>query len=120
MDDHLSVTVRVKTVSPGFQVPPQFEKVVYLAVEDHPDTFVLTVDRFAPTRYINDAQPAHAQSNRPVRVDALVIGSAVNEGLTHAMNVACVNYVVRFTHDAGYATHTLFPSPDFSSRPTQL
>src|SRR5262249_33879096 len=91
---------------PRLEAGPEVAVVVDLPVEHHPDRAVLVGQRLVPARQIDDAEPAHSEPDRTVRVDALVVRTPVMDGLTHCANNSGVDrFAPVFMKLSGYAAH---------------
>src|ERR1035438_3469332 len=105
MDDHLSIAVGVELVASPLYLAAQFREVVDLSVEDHPDCPVFVVNGLLPAGQVNDAEPAHTQPHRTLRVDPFIIGPAVNDRLAHPVHVGGFDDFAPLPDDARYSTH---------------
>src|SRR5205814_6856426 len=63
MDHDLGIASRVEAVTALAQPVTQLGKVVDLAVEHDPGRLVLVVNRLVAAGHVDDAEPAHAQSD---------------------------------------------------------
>jgi hypothetical protein len=59
----------------------------------------------SPAGKVNDAQAPHPESYGALRVDALVVRTAVNNGPTHPADVVGINYFSPPANHAGYSAH---------------
>src|SRR5262249_35562471 len=65
------------------EIAAQFLVVVNFAVKDDPDVSLFVADRLMPALHIDDAEPAHCQTDAPLDKKAGVIGAAVHNLLVH-------------------------------------
>jgi len=84
VNDYLSIAMGVEVVPATFQFSAQFEIVIDFSIEDRPHRVVFIVDGLLATSNVNDAQSAHAQTNRAPNIQTFVIGAAVHNRLAHA------------------------------------
>src|ERR1700730_3302519 len=108
MNDHLGIGVGGKTVAALFELVTQFGEVVNLAVIHNPNRLIFVENRLVPTRQVDDAEPAHPQSDAALHEDALVVRATMHDGLTHPMNHGLIDCAVGMSlNDSGYAAHGL-------------
>src|SRR6266513_6556475 len=84
MNDRFSIAVGVKSMSKFFQLLPQLEIVIDLAVEDYPCCSILIVNRLLTTFEIDDRETAHSQSHRTANVKAVFVGTAMPYRRAHS------------------------------------
>ena len=87
VDDDLGVRPRAERVAESFQLAPQLQKIVDLAVEHHPDGLVLIGHGLMTAREIDDGEPPKAESDRPRHVVPLIVRAPVDEGPCHVFDV---------------------------------
>jgi hypothetical protein len=96
-------------VPSAFEPLAELGEVVNFSIENDPDALVFVVDWLVSAAEVNDAQSAHSQADWPACVNSLVVGTAMDNRLAHAVNVGSV-YIFAFTSDnAGYAAHDEAP-----------
>ena len=83
VNDGLGVAVSPVTMPASFQAFAQFLVVVEFAVVDDPDVVLFVADGLVTGLDIDDAQPAHGQSDVSFHEEAIVIGAAMNDLLIH-------------------------------------
>src|SRR6266550_2468937 len=107
MDDRFGVAVGVKGVAKFFQLLPQLEIVVDLAVEDYPRCLILIMNRLLTAFEIDDRETAHSQSHRTANVKAVFVGTAMpyrraHSRQQHFIDRSCV--VMDYSYDSTYTT----------------
>src|ERR1700722_1704847 len=95
MNDHFGVAVRSEAMTAFFQFDAQLGKVVDLAIEDNPDSFVFIEYRLMPARQVDDAEASHPHSHASFYKDAFIIGPAMHNGFTHPVNGRVVDAAIR-------------------------
>ena len=90
------------------QPPPQFREIVDFPVEHQPDPPVGTPHGLLPGRQVDDAQPSMGEADRPLKVEARLIGTPVGENPGHPLEPfrRGLSAGVEF-EDARYAAHPL-------------
>jgi hypothetical protein len=83
----------------------QLRKVIDFSVKNDPQARVFVVNRLSPAGKVNDAQAPHPESYGALRVDALVVRTAVNNGLTHPADIVGINHLALPANYAGYSAH---------------
>ena len=84
-----------KDVSARLQVAPQLLEVVDLAVEDHPDRFILIGQRLTPGAQIDNTQPRMPQPHSAAtvlraeigKVFAVLIRPAMRQRQAHTLDI---------------------------------
>ncbi len=87
VDDNLGIGLRVECVAPALQLRAQFPVVVDLPIEHDLNAAILIGHRLMTGLQIDDTQPAHAQANRSINVEAFVIRPPVNHHIAHRLDV---------------------------------
>src|SRR5438132_4574528 len=82
--DRLDVAVRAERVAPGARFAAQVGRVVDLAVADHPDLAVRTLERLVAGREVHDREAPRADSGPLVSDDAFAVRAAVAERGRHS------------------------------------
>src|SRR5580704_14589652 len=95
----------IEMVPAPFQFSAQFEIVIDFSVEDRPHRVVFIVDGLLATGNIDDAQPAHAQTNRAPNIQTFIVRSAVHNRLAHAVYVRGFDRFPVSAYDARYPAH---------------
>ena len=74
-------------MSTGFQVTPEFDVVVNLAVENDVDGFILVGDWLVSALDVDDAEPAAGEPRAELRQREIagVVRPAVNDGVSHLL-----------------------------------
>jgi hypothetical protein len=116
MDDGLGIARGVEDVAGGFELGPQLLVVVDLTVEDEPHGSVFVVDRLLAGRQIDDAQPAHPETDAGFHVDPFVVGTAMPDDVAHAVHQRHIRVAPRGgsevvplgVSEACYSTHIFF------------
>src|SRR5262249_40159744 len=102
-------------MSECLELAPQRLEVVDLAVEDDPDGAVLVVDRLMPGGVIDDAQRPHADRDRLIQEDALIVRASMPNRAAHAVHERAAlvelaqfrrNVRDRGLYETGDAAHT--------------
>src|SRR6266576_2679472 len=91
MKDDFSVGLRPEDVSFLQELPTQFPKVVDFAVENNPDRFVLVRHRLTTGIEVNDRQAQMAQSNIPIKINALAVRPAMTHRPKHHFDLLAIN-----------------------------
>ena len=81
--DRLDVARRAERIACEGLLAAQLRGVVDLAVADHPDGAVRTLERLVAGGQVHDGEPAGPQPRALVAHDALAVGTAVGERGTH-------------------------------------
>ena len=84
VDDHLGVAAGAEDVAQRLQLGHQLLEVVDLAVEDDADAAVLVEQRLLAGGDVDDRQPAMAEADARLDVDAALVGAAVVLRFVHA------------------------------------
>ncbi len=110
LEQDFGVTTGIKAITLGFQLGTQFRIVVDGAVEHHGQTqFRLDHGLARSFRQIHDLQPAMAQGDRPLAVEAPGIGSALFEAVGNALHHADGCGLLIETKLSGDAAHDAVP-----------
>src|SRR2546429_468266 len=80
VNDYFRICVGIELVSSRLQIMAQFGKIINFPVEHNPYVFIFIVYRLTAGRKVNNAQPAHTQSDAPLRVDPFIIRTTVDNG----------------------------------------
>ena len=106
MNDGFGVAVGAVDVPAGIQAFAEFLVVVDFAVEDDPYVSGFVTDGLVSGGDVNNAQAAHANADRAVGKNAVIIGAAVRHFRAHAAQRSgiCLR-AARELHHAGNATH---------------
>ncbi len=86
VDDHLRIAPGLEEVPLGEQLLPEIQIVVDLAVVGDPHCSVFVAHRLVSGCQIDDAQPAGAERDRSIEIDAVVVRSAMGERLVHRLD----------------------------------
>ena len=125
MHDHLGVAARAEHVAERLQLGDQLLVVVDLAVEDDATRAVLVEQRLLAGREIDDRQPAVAEADAGLDVQAAFIGAAMMLRLVHAATAGAVDLArAACVEDAGDCRTCSVPpwqcARPASARPPQL
>src|SRR2546430_2254591 len=88
--DRLDVARRTERIPRMLAFLAQRRRVVDLAVADHPDRVVGTLERLVAGGEVHDGEAARAEAGPLVAHDALAVGAAVREGGGHRADAAGV------------------------------
>ncbi len=66
-----------------YKIGVEFGVVVRFAVEDDPQRFVFIGDGLVATCHINNGEPPHRQADAGLNMEAVAIGSAMEDGFGH-------------------------------------
>src|SRR5690349_20309345 len=105
MYDDFRIRVGIEAMSASLEFAAKIREVVDLSVKDDPYGLILVVNRLMTTRNVDDAQPAHAEPDRPLRENAFVIWAAMHDLLAHAVDVRVVSCFVGPHDQARYSAH---------------
>ncbi len=83
VNNRLGIAVRAVAVPARDELLAQGEMVVDLAIKHDPQRAVFVRNRLMPARHIDNAEPAHADADRSVRIKALVVGPAMGNDAAH-------------------------------------
>jgi len=98
--------VAVSAVAAALKFRTELREVVNLAVEYDCYRAVLVKDRLMSAGKIDDAEAAHAESHRALRVDALIVGSAMHYSVAHGTDRGAINPCAPvFTDDSCNPAH---------------
>src|SRR3989442_5700247 len=104
----LGVAARGEEMAPGFERPSRLGVVEQLAVEDGHDAAVLVGDRLMTVGEVDDAEPAIRQGHAITLEVAFVVGSAMHDGIRHAVHAAGRDRLaVTQIHDPGDPAHAV-------------
>src|SRR2546427_4487066 len=114
MDDDLRIGSRSEYVPTRFQLTPELQDIVDLAIEDYPHGFFLIRHGLVATRKIDDREPAKPESERPCDIVPLVIRTSMDKGLRHLLYVPTENRSLvpkivlsaNAAHRTGYSAQT--------------
>src|SRR5213082_3277493 len=111
-DDGLDVARRAERIPRALAFLAQRGRVVNLAVADHPDRMVGTLERLIAGGQVHDGEAAGAQSGALVADDALAVRAAVRQRGGHRVEAARVSEGSAGERDgAEDAAHLPHPSP---------
>src|SRR5205085_526446 len=105
VNDGFGVAVGVKGMAQFFQLRPQFEIVVDLAVENDPRAAVLVVNRLRSAFEIDDCEAAHSETDGAVEVEAIVVGTTMTNRIAHSRQQLLVNRLSVVSNDTYNSTH---------------
>jgi len=106
MNDYFGIGVGIEAVSALFELAAQFGKIVDFSVEDNPDGFVFVENRLMSTRQVDNAEPAHSQSNAVFDKYSFVVGTAMHDGFAHPVNSGVIRHMASVSvDDSRYAAH---------------
>ena len=105
VDDRFGVAVGAERVAGAHELLVQLLVVVNLAVEHDADRAVLVEDRLLAAFEVDDAEPAHAERDAVVDVDALFVGTAVHHHAAHRADLVLDDGLIVPADDSGYAAH---------------
>ena len=109
MNDGLGITMSSVGMAAGDELLAQAKVVVNLTVEDNPDRAVLVADGLMAGCEVHDAQPAHADADMSIKIEALVIRTPVGHDAAHfPKRVRVSPSVPPKLQNASDATHPLF------------
>jgi hypothetical protein len=91
MDDDLRIGSRSENVPTRFQLTPELQEIVDLAIEDYPNGFFLIRHGLAATRKIDDREPSKPESERSCDIVPLVIRTSMNKAFCHLLYVLTEN-----------------------------
>jgi hypothetical protein len=105
VDDGFGVAVGVEGVTQFFELFPQLEIVVDLAVEDYPGTAISIVNGLLTAFEVDNCEATHRQTHRAVDVEAILVRPAVTNGVIHPRQQFLVNWFSVVSNDAYDSTH---------------
>ena len=85
IDDDFRVGVGAEVIATAFELAAEFGKVINLAIEDHPDVAVGIRHRLMATGHINNGKTPKSQSERSIKVKALIIRTSMRDRRRHAL-----------------------------------
>jgi hypothetical protein len=107
MNDYFCVGIGGEAVAPALKFRTELREVVNLAVEYDCYRAVLVKDRLMSAGKIDDAEAAHAKSHRALRVDALIVGSAMHYSVAHGTDRGAIHPCAPvFTDDSCNPAHS--------------
>src|SRR6267154_5714420 len=108
MNNDFGIGMSEAAMAAGLQLRAQLGKVIDLAVVDNPNGLIFVEDRLVPARQVDDAEPAHAQSDASLHKHSLVVGPTMHDGFAHPVNGGAIHPAVRMSLDHScYAAHAL-------------
>src|ERR1041385_2462112 len=109
MDDRLCIAVGAVAMPERLQRSSELGMIVDFAIEDDPDCAGLIADRLMSAGNINNAETAHSNADRAIRINALVIRPTMCHRATHpAYDAGISALVLTELHHSGNATHIVF------------
>jgi hypothetical protein len=105
MDDALGVGTGAEGVSLLLELGAQGRVVVDLAVEDGPDGAVLVGEGLVAGGEVDNGEAAMAEKRRRVGMKALVVGTAVADGIRHALDARVGLLGLEITQESAYPAH---------------
>jgi hypothetical protein len=107
VDNGFGVTIRDEAVAAAFEIGTKFLEVVDLAIEDDPDGTVFIEDGLMTAGNVDNAEAGHAEAGTILREDALIVGAAMNDGLTHPVDGGGFDSIASLAaHDACDSAHS--------------
>ena len=104
-------------VTPTYEVFPDIQVVVDLAIKDDSAGPVLVRHGLGAAGEINHAQSAHGKSNTALQEESVFVWTAMLEAQVHALQVGTFDRGA-IVQDAGDSTHSDYPVlPSFSIGP---
>src|SRR5690606_28219862 len=104
--DDLGVGTGAEVVTARFEITAQFGMVVDLAVEGDPDGVVLVGNRLVAALKVDDAQSAKTKAAGATDEAAVVVGTAMGDGLLHRAHPRRIGQPFRVEEEfAADATH---------------
>ena len=85
MDNHLCVCARLEDMPALLETCAQFLEVVDFAVQNQPNCPIFVGDGLMSARNVQNAEPSHADAGAATRVMANIIGPAMFDHATHAV-----------------------------------
>src|SRR5215213_1162155 len=105
VNDGFGVAVGVESVAQLFEFLAQLEVVVDLAVEDDPRATIRVVNWLLAALEVDDCEATHREAGRAVDVKAVLIGTAVTDGVVHPRQQLLVNWLTVVPNDPYDSTH---------------
>src|SRR4029453_13746589 len=106
MDKHFGVRPGVKLLAAVFEISSQRFEVVDLPVRHNPHGLVFVVERLMAGYEVDDTQAPRSEANRPLEINALIIGAAVGHSVAHAKQYFLIDRPAGLEiQDARYRTH---------------
>src|SRR5579883_522622 len=93
------------------QLPSQFDVVKDLPIKGNPQRGIVKLHGLLPTGQVQDAQARVPQRRSTVDMQSLLIGSAVNQRLHHALQCKSPEGSGTLADDPGNATHNSASHP---------
>jgi hypothetical protein len=87
MENYLAITPGVEVMPPFDQPTAQLAVVVDLAIGNQYQRMIFIVERLASADEVDDAQPPHPKLEPAIRIPATTIGTTVNKGRDHAIDI---------------------------------
>jgi len=91
VDDDLRIASGSEDVPICFQLSPELLKIVDFTIEDDPNGFFLVRHGLVAARKIDDREPSKTESERPCDIVALIIGTSMDKGVGHLLDVLTEN-----------------------------
>src|SRR5207249_8102978 len=91
MADDLRIGSRSEYVPTRFQLKPEVQEMVDVAIEDDPNGFFLVRHGLVATRKIDDGEPSKPESEWSCDIAPFVIRTSMDKGLCHPLYVFTEN-----------------------------
>jgi hypothetical protein len=105
MDNGLGIAVRVKPMPERFQIFTELLVVINLSIENYPGCPVGVVYGLLPACQINDGETAHPKANPFIKVEAVFIWPAMDDGFAHSRNQCAVHLAFFDSSNSYNSTH---------------
>jgi hypothetical protein len=108
MHNDFGIAGSAEAVAVTFQFLAQFREVVNLTVEDDPDGFLRIGHRLVAAFEIDNGKPPEPEPERPIQVEAFIVGAAVDDAPGHLDDVLAGNrrlvFEVKLPADSAHQT----------------
>ena len=99
----------------AFEFGTEFREVINLAVENDPRAAVFVEDGLMASGKIDDREPAHSETGAVADVEALIVGTAIDDLVAHVAHEcfgdialsSCAHHASNSTHDFSLTPSTL-------------
>ena len=107
VDQALGVARRAVAMAFGFELFPQLELVVELAVVGDPDRAILVGHRLSAAGHVDDRQPAMPERSRSLAVKTVAVRPAMRQCGRHPLDDRAIGRLTGAIHESGDSAHEI-------------
>src|SRR5687768_17564301 len=105
MNDGFGVAVGIESVTKLFELLAQLQVVIDFPIEDNPRRAVGIVDWLMAGLQVNNGQTAHAETDRPIDVETVVVRSSMTDSFAHLVEQTAINVHSVTSYYSNNSTH---------------